>query len=158
MAMAQASKKQLILKPIVAVGFKIKLPENINDLLKYTSDSSKYEIPREIHCGVFYNECCRGGLQDVHQSQEYMEKWYKQRKGIIYTTYIKQIHIIEKPSLIVTNITIANDRAYAFLSNMKNVATTQFKKGINNGKISGIPVKTIDLKEPIKVECSVYIY
>lgn len=158
-AMATNAKKNAI----ISVGFSVELPSDINDVIWQQIGKSVYkqaeypEIPLTVTAGVLYGKLCKGGLQDVHSTQEQMDLWYLQRtKHKVSVAYIRRIYIFQKPNIIVTEITVANDRAFVFLSKNDGMSTTLYKKCINKNEYNGEPIHCIVLKEPIKVNVSVY--
>jgi hypothetical protein len=163
--------KQTKQSQIISVGFSIELPESINYDIWDNIDPTKYKrgsypvIPKTVTCGVQYGTQCKGGLYDVHTSQENMLQWYERRSKTLnasktpnMNSYIKKVYVFSAPQLIVTEIIVCNDKAFAFLAKPDTISTTQFKKCIVNGNCYGKPIHAIDLRTPIAVKVSAYIH
>ena len=150
---------------LISVGFNIVLPDDINGILreqlekefkKLKVNADDYPIISNVHCGVFYNPLCKGGLNDVKKTEPEMEEWYKKKKDKEYEYNIQRVYIIPNPHLMVAHIQVGQETVYAFISNKGNMSTTQFKKAICNGVLNGRIIRQIELAEPIKAKISVY--
>jgi hypothetical protein len=141
---------------IISVGFNISVPEDkIEYIMTQCGVSDGYYIPSVVSCGVLYDKSCKGGLGDVFATQEEMEMWYSKKKDYEYYTRISTLYVFDKPQLIVAQIQIGNECVFAFLSNTRNVNTTQFKKVIVRNTES-LPFKKVVLPEPVLIDISVY--